>query len=72
MHGVKPLRITRIVANLGAQVLHMGVDGALVALEVVAENLLNELHARVHTARVAGQRGEQLELAGGKVNLFAA
>ena len=50
----------------------MGVDGALVALEVVAQNLFNQFHARVHTTRVAAQRGEQLEFAGGKVNLFAA
>ena len=72
MHGVQPLGITRIVADFGAQVLHMGVDGALVALEVVAQNLFNQFHARVHTTRVAAQRGEQLEFAGGKVNLFAA
>ena len=49
----------------------MGVDGALVALEVVAEHLLDQLHARVHAARVAGQRGEQLELAGREVDLLA-
>ena len=72
MHGMKPLRITRIVTNLGAKVLHVGVDGALIALEVVAQNLFNQFHARVHTTRVAAQRGEQLEFTGGKVNLFAA
>ena len=49
----------------------MGVDGALVALEVVAEHLLHELHAAVHATGVAGQRGEQLELAGGKIDLLA-
>ena len=72
MHGMKPLWIARIVANLGAKVLHVGVDGTLVALEVVAQNLFNQFHARVHAARVAAQRGKQLEFAGGKVNLFAA
>ena len=48
----------------------MRVDGALVALEVVAQHLLHQLHARVHATRVAGQRGEQLELAGGEIDLL--
>ncbi len=49
----------------------MGVDGALVALEVVAENLLHELHAGVHAAGVAGEGGEELELGGREVDLLA-
>ena len=68
---VQPFRIARVVADLGAQILNVRVDGALIALEVIAEDLLHKLHARIHMAGVAGQRGEQLELARSKINLFA-
>ena len=49
----------------------MRVDGALVALEVVAEHLFHQLHTRVHAARIAGKRGEQLELGGREVDFLA-
>ena len=71
MDGIEPTRVARVVAELGAQVLDVGVDGALVALEVVAEDLLDKLHAGINAARVAGERGEQLELGGGEVDFLA-
>ena len=70
VNGVNPARVARIIANLGAQVLHMTVNRALVALEVIAEHLLDELHARVHAARIARQSREQLELAGREIDLL--
>ena len=48
----------------------MAVDGALVALEVVPEDLLHELHARVDAAGIAGEGRKQLELGGGQVDLL--
>lgn len=45
VHGVNPTRVARVIADLGAEILHVAVDGALVTLEVVAEHLLDELHA---------------------------
>lgn len=35
VNGIEPLRLLGVVAQLGAKVLHMAVDGALVALKVV-------------------------------------
>ena len=49
----------------------MGVDGALVTLEVVAEHLLNQLHARIYATGITRKRGEQLELACRQVYLLA-
>ena len=49
----------------------MGVDGALIALEVVAQDLLHELHARIDAARITGKRGQELEFGGGEVDLLA-
>ena len=67
--GVEPLGVARVIAQLGAQVLDVRVDGALVALEIVAEDLLHELHAGVDAAGVTGKRGEELELGSGELNL---
>ena len=36
MHGVEPLGVLGVVSQLGAKILHMGIDGALIALEIVA------------------------------------
>ena len=44
MNRMQPLGVTRIVANLSTQVLHMRIDGALVSFEVVAEYLFHKLH----------------------------
>ncbi len=60
-----------VVAQLGAKVLHVAVDGALVTLKVVAEHLLDQLHAVVDAAGVTGKRGEQLELGGRQVDFLA-
>ena len=38
VHGVDPARIARVVADLCTEVLHVTVDGALVALEIIAED----------------------------------
>ena len=68
MDRMQPLGVTRIVADLSAQVLHMRIDGALVAFEVVAEHLFHKLHARIDTSWIAAERGEQLEFAGRKID----
>ena len=70
MHGVEPLGLLGIIAQLGTQVLDMTVDRALIALEVVAQNLLDKLHAVIHATGMTSQGGEQLELRSGKVNFF--
>ena len=49
----------------------MTINGALIALKVVAQDLLHELHAVVHAAGMTGERGEELELGCGEVDLFA-
>ena len=71
MDGVEPLGLLGIVAQLGAQILDVTVNRALVTLEVVAEDLLHQLHTVVHATRMTGERGEELELGGGEVDLFA-
>ena len=71
VHGVEPTRVARIVAQLGAQVLDVRVNRALVALEVIAQDLLDQLHTRVDATGIAGERREQLELGGGQVDFLA-
>lgn len=53
MNRMQPFRAAGIVADLGAQVFDVRVNSALVAFEIVAENLLYELHARVHMTGIA-------------------
>ena len=71
MDGVEPLGLLGVVAQLGAKVLHVAVDGALVTLKVVAEHLLDQLHAVVDAAGVTGKRGKQLELGSRQVDFLA-
>ena len=68
--GIEPLRLLGVVAQLGAKVLHVAVDGALIALKVVAENLLNQLHTVVDTTGMTSKRGEQLKLGSGQVHFL--
>ena len=70
MDGIEPLRLLGVVAQLGAKVLHVAVDGALIALKVVAENLLNQLHTVVDTTGMTSKRGEQLKLGSGQVHFL--
>ena len=63
MNRMQPLGVTRIVANLSTQVLHMRIDGALVSFEVVAEHLFHKLHTRIDASWITAKRGEQLEFA---------
>ena len=71
VNRVEPFGVLGIVAKLCTEILDVRVDGALVALEVIAENLLDKLHAVVNTTGMARKRGKQLELGGREVNLFA-
>jgi hypothetical protein len=61
--------LAHVVIELGAQVLHVAVDRALVALEVVAQHLLDQLHARVNASRIARECHEELVLARGQLEL---
>ena len=69
--GVEPLGLLGIIAQLGAKVLHVAIDGALIALKVVAEHLLDQLHAVVDATGVTGKRGEQLKLGSRQVDFLA-
>src|SRR5690606_9201440 len=59
-------------AELGAQPSHVHVDGAGAAEEVVTPDLLEQLGAGEHPARVLGEVLEQLELLVGEVERAAA
>ena len=52
--GVEPLGLLGIVAQLGAQILDVTVNRALVTVKVVAEDLLHQLHPVVHATRMTG------------------
>ena len=67
VNGVEPLRLLGVVAQLGAKVLDVTVDGALVALKVIAEHLLDQLHTVIDATGMASKRGEQLKLGSSQV-----
>ena len=56
-----------VVAEAGAHGGDVDVDGARLTGEVGSPDVLQERVARVHDARVAGQRGEKVELARAKI-----
>src|SRR5438093_13226349 len=58
-------------ADLAADVLDVCVDRSLVRLECHASHGVQELGAREHPARLAGHRGNDLELALGQVDTAA-
>src|SRR5690348_13710697 len=64
--GLHDPGISRIFLDLAAQVLHVRVDGALVALELVPAHPVDQLEPGVHPARHGGQRGEDAPLGGGQ------
>src|SRR3990172_102755 len=64
-------RFTRVVAELAAEILHVGVDRALVALVFVSLHPSYELVARVHAARSGGEGNQQVELAPRKLHRLA-
>ena len=43
MDGVEPLGLLGIIAQLGAKILHVAIDGALIALKVIPEHFLDQL-----------------------------
>ena len=69
--GVEPLGLLGIIAQLGAKVLHVAIDGALIALKVVPKHLLDQLHTVVDTAGMTSKRGEQLELGSRQIDFLA-
>ena len=71
MDGVEPLGLLGIIAQLGAKILHVAIDGALIALKVIPEHFLDQLHAVIHTAGMTGKRGEQLELGSRQIDFLA-
>ena len=58
--------------ELGAQTAHVDVDGARAPVVVVAPDLLEELRAREHAARVLDEVLEELELLVREVDRAAA
>jgi len=52
--------VPRIGLDLLAQVLDVGIDRALVALVLVALDVVDQLEARVGAAAIAGQGCQQL------------
>ena len=62
VNGEQPARITRIIAELCAQVLDMRINSALIALKIITQDLLDKLHTCVHATRIASKGGEQLKL----------
>src|SRR4030067_833957 len=56
-------RVSRVVAELSTQVLHVSIDRPLVTLVVVALNPRDELVARVDPPRTGGERDQEVELA---------
>jgi len=48
--------------ELVADVLHVGVDGTLIRFERDSVHRIEKLRAREHSARLAGHRGDELEL----------
>src|SRR6266542_2726770 len=66
--GEQIARRVRLRLELATDVLHMGVDRALVRLEGDAMHRIEELGAREHASRLAGHRGEELELRRGELD----
>ena len=62
MDGYDVLGGCRVDFELLPEPRHVRVDGALVAVVVVALDAVDELEAREHAARRAGEREQQLEL----------
>src|SRR4030067_395341 len=56
-------RVRRVVAQLATEVLDVGIDGALAALEPVALHLRDQLMSREDAAGPTGERDEEVELA---------
>jgi anti-sigma regulatory factor (Ser/Thr protein kinase) len=65
-------RGARVRFDLTAQVLHVGVDGALVALELVPAYPVDQLSTRVHPAGNRGQRHQDPPLGRGQLHVRAA
>src|SRR3974390_3230589 len=61
-HRLDDHGVTRVALDLAPQVLHVRIDGALVALELVAAYLVDELVARVDAAGNPGQREQHTPL----------
>src|SRR4030081_237404 len=61
-HRVDPARPLRVVAELLAQGLHMGVDGARVTGKVVAPHACEELLAPEYLSRMGHEEREEIEL----------
>src|SRR3954454_16189127 len=62
MHRLDVARDRRVRLELAAQVLHVRIDRALVAVVVVALDAVDELEAREDATGRAGEREQQLEL----------
>src|SRR5437773_1021032 len=60
--------VAGITFNLAPEVLHMGVDRALVALELVAPHSIDQLVAGVDASRRAGEGNQNPPLGGGQLD----
>src|SRR5579859_4908831 len=69
LHDLRP---GRVLLDLAAQVLHVRVDGALVALELIPADPVDQLEPGVHPARDGGQGTQDAPLGRGQVGRGAA
>src|ERR1044072_137781 len=61
-------RISRIGLELAPHVLDGCVDGTVERFDFDAANGIEQLRAREHAARLARERGDELELGGGQID----
>src|SRR5215469_6750343 len=71
-YGLDDLRVTGILLDLAAQVLHVRVDRPLVALELIPANPVDQLETRVHPARHRGQGDQDSPFGRSQVDLGPA
>src|SRR5262249_50306471 len=71
-HGLDDLRPGGVRLDLPAEVLHVRIDAALVALELVPASPVDDLVARVDTAGDGRQRDQDAPLGGGQRDILAA
>src|SRR5580693_2072634 len=69
LHDLRP---GRVLLDLAAQVLHVRVDGALVALELIPADPVDQLEPGVHPARDGGQGTQDAPLGRGQIGRGAA
>lgn len=67
VHGQEVPRTSRIRFELAPDVLDVGVDRAIERVDLDAADGVEQLRAREHPARLAGERREQLEFGPGQV-----